>query len=43
MSFTKAHFTLGVEAKGQGKSRDPISWQLKANLKSFRLEAKANN
>ena len=39
----KAHFTLGVEAKGQGKFRDPIGWELKANPKSFRLGVKANN
>ena len=39
----KAHFTLGVEAKGWGKSHDPIGWELKANPKSFRLGVKANN
>ena len=40
---TKAHFTLQVKAKGWGKSRDSIGWELKANSKSFRLGAKANN
>ena len=40
---TKAHFTLGVEAKGRGKSRDLIGWELKAILKSFRLGVKVNN
>jgi hypothetical protein len=41
--ITKAHFTLGVEAKGRGKSRDPIGWELKDNPKSFRLAVKSNN
>ena len=40
---SEAHFTLGVKAKGRGKSRDPIGWELKANPKSFRLGVKANN
>ena len=40
---SKAHFTLGVHAKGQGESRAPIGWELKANPKSFRLGVKANN
>ena len=40
---SEAHFTLGVKAKGRGKSRDPIGWELKANPKSCRLGAKANN
>ena len=39
----KTHFTLGVEAKGRRKSRDPIGWELKANPKSFRLGVKVNN
>jgi hypothetical protein len=40
---TETHFTLGVEAKGRGKSRDPIGWELKANPKGFRLGVKAYN
>ena len=39
----KAYFTLGVEAKGQGKSCNPIGREFKANPKSFRLGVKANN
>ena len=35
----KAHFTLGVEVKGRGKSHDLIGWE----LKSFRLGVKTNN
>ena len=42
-SGSKARFTLGVEAKGQGKSHDPIGWELKADPKSFRLGVKATN
>jgi hypothetical protein len=38
----KAHFTLGVEAKGRGKSRDLIGGELKANPKSFPLGVEAN-
>ena len=38
---TKAHLTLGVKAKGQGKSRDPIGWEIKANPKCFRPGVKA--
>ena len=43
MEFTKAHFTPGVEAKGRGKSCDPIGWEHKANPQSFRLGVRANN
>ena len=39
----ETHFTPGFEAKGWGKSCDPIGWELKANPKSFRLGVKANN
>ena len=43
MGEYKAHFILGVETKGRGKSRDLIGWELKVNLESFRLGVKANN
>ena len=39
----ETHFTPGFEAKGWGKSCDPIGWELKANPQSFRLGVKANN
>lgn len=33
--YLQAHFTLGVEAKGRGISRDPIGLELKDNPQSF--------
>ena len=41
--YTKAHFTLGVETEGRGKSHGPIDWELKVDPKSFKLGVKANN
>ena len=43
LAQTQALFTPGIEAKGRGKSCDPIGWELNANPKSFRLGVKANN